>query len=398
MITPTLDDTGLVLPSFDDIRSYLEDQFRAIYGNDIYILPDSQDGQWIGLITKAIYDSNLALQSVFLSFRPDFAIGAGLSSLVQINGLTRKATTRSVVSGYAVGTPGTIIINGRIKDRGLFFWDFDLYSVTIGNDGHSPSITCTCTTDGDNVAITGDTILWSNITGEQINGWTGFTIVSQTVGPTIESDADLRSRQLQASQLPSVCINDAILSAVSNTIGVTKCKIYENDTALGNTLGIPAHSLAVVVDGGNTQNSNWLTSVANAILLRKAPGVQTFGLSTVQLSADYEQIINVNFSIVSYVPIYVAISITPRPTFYGTTLPKIQQAVVDFITSLEIGDFIYPSQIEASASLLDYKEGRTFYITKVEVGTTTPLEGTSTLPLAFNEKATCQITNVTFWF
>jgi len=396
MITPYIDDTGIVIPSFDDIRSYLEGQFRAIYGNDVYILPDSQDGQWIGVLTQAIYDSNLALQSVFLSFRPDYASGAGLSSLVQINGLNRKSVQYSVISGYALGTPGTVINGGQIKGSGSLIWAIDGGPITIGNDGRSPSITCTCTTSGDNVAIPGPAITLTLASGDPIPaGWSGFIITAQvSVGPTTESDGDLRQRQIQSSQLPSVCVNDAILSAVNNVIGVKSCKIYENDTASTNALGIPSHSIAIVVDGGGI---GWLTNVAKAILLKKPPGVQTYGNSTVQVSADYEQIINVNFSTVDYTPVYIAISLTPRPTFYGTTFSKIQQAVVDFIATLGVGEYVYPSQIEAAASLLDFKEGRTFYITNVQLGLNSNPEGVDAIPMAFYQKATCLLSSVTFW-
>ena len=49
--------------------------------------------------------------------------------------------------------------------------------------------------------------------------------------------------------------------------GVRHCKIYENDTNVTDGNGLPAHSIAPIVDGGTDAD------VAMAIYLEKNPGV-----------------------------------------------------------------------------------------------------------------------------
>ena len=59
------------------------------YGSDAVLTPDSQDGQLLAVFAQAIYDNGQALIAIYNSFSPATAQGAGLSSLVKINGLAR---------------------------------------------------------------------------------------------------------------------------------------------------------------------------------------------------------------------------------------------------------------------------------------------------------------------
>ena len=64
----------------------------------------------------------------------------------------------------------------------------------------------------------------------------------------------------------------ASLSAgVGNVEGVSRFFVYENDTDSTDANGIPAHSIAAVVAGGDAQE------IGEQIALRKSPGIQTFG-------------------------------------------------------------------------------------------------------------------------
>ena len=52
MATPvvTIDATGAHRPSLATILTWFEDQFRAIYGQDVSLDSSTQDGQWLGLL------------------------------------------------------------------------------------------------------------------------------------------------------------------------------------------------------------------------------------------------------------------------------------------------------------------------------------------------------------
>jgi hypothetical protein len=54
----TIDENGISAPSYADILASLQASFQSIYGSDIYIEADSQDGQWLATIAQIINDGN----------------------------------------------------------------------------------------------------------------------------------------------------------------------------------------------------------------------------------------------------------------------------------------------------------------------------------------------------
>ena len=96
-ITCTIDAAGITAPALSDIRAYFVSKYREIYGEDVYLEPDSQDGQLLDLFAVAVHDANSMAVSVFNSFSPSSAQGEGLSRVVKINGIARQSSTYSTV-------------------------------------------------------------------------------------------------------------------------------------------------------------------------------------------------------------------------------------------------------------------------------------------------------------
>ena len=94
-LAPTVSAAGISTVSFYDIQQSLIASAKQIFGNDVYLGNDSQDGQLIGVFSQAINDCNQIAAAVFNSFSPTYSQGAQLSSLVGINGLQRIRTNIS---------------------------------------------------------------------------------------------------------------------------------------------------------------------------------------------------------------------------------------------------------------------------------------------------------------
>ena len=86
-LTPYIDDTGLHVPEYADIKATLESAWRGIYGADIYLEPVSQDGQLIAVFALALLDTYQAMEQVYQGFSPSTASGETLSRVVKINGI-----------------------------------------------------------------------------------------------------------------------------------------------------------------------------------------------------------------------------------------------------------------------------------------------------------------------
>ena len=96
-----------------------------------------------------------------------------------------------------------------------------------------------------------------------------------------EDDATVRAKIAGTMTSRGAGSLDAIQAAVSLCLWVRSCKVYENCTDSTDANGIPAHSIAAVIYGGNAP------AVAQAIYDHKAPGIGTYGSS-------YEDVVDGN--------------------------------------------------------------------------------------------------------
>jgi len=381
-LAPTVDSAGIHIPSYSDIYQSLLADFRAIYGSDIYVEPDSQDGQWIAILAAAFNNSNQAMVAVFQSFSPTYAQGAGLSSVVKINGIARGIATKSTAVGTVTGVAGTIITTGAVQDESGNLWDLPA-SVTIPLSG-AISVTVTARDAGNLVAGVG---IIAKIATPQL-GWQSFSNTSAAIaGAPVEEDATLRGRQTISTSLPALTVLDAILAAVANVPGVTRYTAVENDTATTDSNGIPAHSISIVVLGGT------VLEVATAIG-RKAPGIQTYGTTSQQIVDVYGLPTTINFFLLSQTNVYFAITIKALTGYVSTTGTALIAALVDFVNSLAIGEDVYQSQAQAAASLINLEVGQTFYIVSLFLGTSPAPGGTANIAIPFNAAAVCATPNI----
>lgn len=382
-LAPTVDATGISAPSYSDVYQSLVATFQSIYGSGIYIAPDSQDGQWLAAIAKAIHDSNQAAIAVFQAFSPTYSQGAGLSSLVKLNGIQRLVPTKSTATGEVVGVAGTIITNGVVQDENNNLWDMPT-SVTVPIGG-AVTVTVTAQEDGAVIAPSGSI---NKIYNPQL-GWQSFTSTADAVaGSPVESDAELRTRQTMSAALPALGIVDAIYAAISNATGVTRTFVYENDTSAADANGIPAHSICAVVQGGTVED------VGAAIGSRKPPGIQTYGTTSVVIHDSIGLPTTINFFQLALTQIYFAITIKALAGYVSTTGDALIAALVDFVNSLDIGEDIYTAQVQAAASLIGSSLGQTFYITDFKLGTAPAPAGTANISIAFNAAAVSSSANV----
>lgn len=344
-LSVVIDANGATAPTFPEILGVpggttgLIPAFEAIYGSDTYLGTDSQDYEFLSLLASKINDSNQAVVAAYNSFPPTFAQGAGLSAMVKINGIRRQAPTQSTAEVHLVGQEGTAVVNGAVRDSSGNMWDLPAL-VTIGVGG--VDATATARELGAIRAAAGAL----NVIATPTRGWQSVTNAADAIpGAPVETDAALRRRQALSVASPAEAIVESIASAVANVDGVTRSRVYENDTAVTDSDGIPGHSIAVVTGGGDGDD------IAEAIFLRKPPGIQTFG-STSRVVTDSRGIpLTINFSVLDLVPMTVEVDIDAFSGYVATTGALIQQAVALFLNELDIGEDSYLFDLVAPASL-----------------------------------------------
>ena len=303
----------------------LQDQYRNIYGADTYLEADSQDGQLLAVFAMAIHDANTAAVQVYNAFSPATASGAALSSNVKINGLARGVATRSSVDLRIVGQGGTTIAGGVALDGDRVQWELPA-SVTIPPAGEI-TVTALCRQVGAVAAPGSITRI-----GTPTLGWQSVTNpAAATPGAPVESDAALRVRQAVSVALPSRTVLEGTVGAVASVPGVLRHVAYENDTAVADANGLPPHSIALVVDGGDAG------LIASAIAAKKTPGTGTHGSTTVVVTDIYGIAHPIRFFRPVRVPVSAEIQMRALAGYTTATGQAVQRAVADYINGVAIG-------------------------------------------------------------
>lgn len=329
---PYVDDSGLHLPTYNDILEDMINSMKEIYGSDIYLENDSADYQLLSAFALKVADTYQAVQYAYNSRSPATAIGAALDSVVKLNGICRKPAGYSTCELTITGTPFTEIKNGSVKDITGNIWNLP-ESVVIGSDGTIKS-TATCSVAGAVTALPGDitqintpTFGWKTVNNE----------VSAVAGNAIETDGELRQRQTISVSNPSQTMLAGTLGALRALKNVARVSVYENDTNISsidptnNPFGLPPHSITCVVEGGDDGD------IAESILYHKGIGCYTNGTTTVQVKDQNEYINTIRFYRPNYIPIFVHIKIKEYTGYISSLSSSVKSAIYDYIKGLEIG-------------------------------------------------------------
>lgn len=328
---PYIDETGLHIPTFTDIRDDMISGAKTIFGDDIYLENDSADYQLISIFAAKTYDTLQACAMAYNSRSPVTAIGTGLDAVVKINGIKRKAGTNSTCDVVITGVPYTQIINGSVADQSGVIWNLLPQSVVIPASG-TVTVTATCTQTGPVAAAANELTKINTPT----YGWTSVTNPNQaSTGVDTETDAQLRVRQSLSVALPSQTMLEGTKAGIASIESVKRLAVYENDTnsasvSTANPYGLPAHSITCVVEGGDAAD------VATQILYHKGIGCYTNGnvTETVVDSGGYSN--TIRFYRPTYKNLDITVTLIPYTGYVATMATEVQEAIFNYISGMEI--------------------------------------------------------------
>lgn len=383
---PYIDETGMHIPTYSDIRDDLISSMKEIFGNDIYIDEDSQDYQQISIFAKKIFDTNALALLTYNNRTVNTAIGVGLDNICALVGIVRKPATYSTVQVTLTGTPSTVIKNGQVSDQDdTHIWNLP-EEVTIPDNGII-TVEAVCNEAGD-ITVAPNTITkivtpvfgWLSV----VNNFTG------SGGTNQESDAELRSRYALATSAPSETVFESIIASVSAVSGVKRIKAYENDTGTANELGHPPNSITLVVEGGDD------TDVATEIYFKKTPGCYTNGTTTVPIVSLSGNTTNISFYRPTYKTVYVKVSLKKLSSYNDEYANDIKKAIVDYINNLEIAETVYRSVLWSIATgQMKSIQSPSFSVLNVQTSTDGVSYTDSDVSVLFNEASQIDLDKVT---
>lgn len=378
-------ENGIQAPSYAEILEYFQSQARNIFGQDVNIDADTQDGQLIAIFALALSDVNAQAIATYNQFNPNTAVGVGLDSAVKTNGITRHTATNSTVDLVLIGQAGTVITNGVATDDNENRWLLP-EQVVIPVSGE---ITVTATAE-EVGAIEASPNTITQI-GTPTLGWQSVNNPTQaTVGVAVETDAELRQRQSRSTELPSVSLWEGIIGSLLNLPGVIRVSGVKNDEDDPSPEGVPGHTIAMIVDGGEVDE------IGETIFLKKGEGVGTYGSVQTTYIDTYGFPNVIKFSRPTIVNAYVTLTITPSTTYISTVADEIKQRIADYINGLSIGESVNIARVLSSA-VKDCTTGvdDRFDVTAITMGEASGSQTAASIPIEWNEAASCDVDNIT---
>lgn len=388
-----IDSTGVIVPDTSTTLLTVQGEFRAVFGADMPVTPDTPQGVLITgetVARDAVIRNNAAVAN---QINPNLAGGVFLDALCALTGLKRAAATRSVVTANLTGQPGTIIPEGvqaRTGEGDLF----ESLATVVLNGSGSASVEFRAIEYGPVAAAIG--ALNQIVSG--VLGWETITNpAAATLGQDEQSDASLRQLRADTLALQGVALPEAITSAVYNVSGVRSLAFLEN---VANTtqsiegISLVAHSIFVCVDGGSDEE------VAEAILANKSLGCNFNGNTTVQVVEPVTgQEYDVTFERPEEIDVLVRVTVSLEGTLIdpNTAIPAAVVAYADgeipgekgFVVGGDVSPFELGSAVNTAYP--------TVYVKKVEVAVDdmSPVYSTDDIPIAKDQVARTQTSAIT---
>lgn len=360
--------------------------------------PSSPDGLKLASDAEIFTNLDEAAQVAYNSKDPNRARGTELDIIASLTGTFRDLGSPSTVTLQFTGTDGTVIPQGQLFESTVDGTQWAT-SADVTITGGIATVNATATVNG---AISADigtiTRIVTSIGG--LASVTNTTVAS--LGRDKESNPDLRLRRAKSVSRPGNNQVDSMLGEILATEGVTQAVIFENDTDVTDSNGLPPHSIAPIVDGGTDD------AVALSIYLKKNPGCALHAAGTqVQVnvtSPKYPQNSKlITFSRPVYVDMAVVVGITDDGTLPTNVGDLIAQAIVDYsqgrlvaaecgfnVLGFAIGEDVPVSRINTPINQVIGQYGNS-YVTSLTVNG----NSSGLINIAFNELSRWTVANVT---
>ena len=242
-----IDANGFKAESFTEILTRLSNGLKNIYGQDINLDQDTQDGQQLGIQANIISDfQDLALY-IYNSMDPDLADGANFDKLLKLLARTRLPSSRSTVDiEMVLNKTVSIPASYTIKDLNNQNW-------IIGTAQ---------TLDAGTHLVSFYSEDWGNITAEPNTINEQVTILTEVVsinnpesaisGRDEESIVQVRERRNKILEINASSTIGSIIGKILDLNGVIDAVPYENMTKVYDPVrDIQPNSYWIVVKGGD---------------------------------------------------------------------------------------------------------------------------------------------------
>lgn len=345
-----LNQGGLHVASFVQIRNAIIERYKAVYGQDIDLSTGNADGIFVNDLALMVNNIVQTMSGLYSNLDVNSASGIYLDHLCALSNVIRKPATRSSASLIITNLSDsqlTLEQNTEFVDKAGTDWTYKGEDLVMeGNESYNIVVEC-----NEIGPIKGNA------------GWITKAVDSNLAisveqnepiiaGTNIESDAELRLRRSQSTGQAGVTVLESLTGALLSLSGIRDVKIYNNNTnssqiSKDNT-SIPAHNVYIILRQYENINIDD-TVIGNLIYEKMTPGISTTRSSVNTENKSYTHVSeNNNYQInLLNQTIYwrlssgkhdkITITITPFQNFNETICESVGNAIIDYMNSLKIG-------------------------------------------------------------
>lgn len=300
---------GLVTQELAEIREQLTNDFISIYGDDINLDSSTADAQWLNILAQQKIDVIDLFKQMYNNLDVDRVVGIPQQILYKLNGLTIKTYGYSYVY-INVNVGQSVTLDGL--DENIESIDGIGYTVRDGVGNRwiltnsvdlAPGVHTLNFRAADIGAVTAAAntinIMETVVTGVQSVNNPGANYITGNSG---ETTSEFRLRRNRSVALPSQGYDEAIEAQILQLDNVVDCKVYDNRSDSVEN-GIPAHSVWVIVEGGNAQD------IGKVIYYNVPPGIGMYGNESIAVQKANGNNIIVNYGNAQAEPLQIMATI-----------------------------------------------------------------------------------------
>jgi len=365
------------------------DELAEKQASDIGPLWNARGPSLIGLVNTSIATQLGAAWEALAAIHKQFdrrdAEGEALDSVGALTGTLRRPHRRTVVTAQCLMVPGTSVVAGQmvahvVGDTNRRFQNSAAFTVPgSGSTGTVIDVQFESVEFGP-IACPAT---YLTLRDTAVTGWLSINNAADgELGDGVESDEAYKIRQESELAAGGSATQPALIAALSDVDGVSTLAVLVNDTD-STADAIPAHSMEVVISGGDDQQ------IAEVLFAEKAPGDGTVGSTTMAVTAPDGLDFAVSFSRPQLVNIYLSVTVVATSEFPGASALKTLLAEWGNAAHAP-GNDVVPSRVGAKC----FELPGVFNVTSARAGTSALGVSTSVVSLGVRQRASFDVSRI----
>jgi len=383
---------GVIVPDTATILSEVEQEYKAIFGDDLIVTPDTPQGMMIAAEVQSRINIVTNIANFCNQINPNIAEGVWLDAIWNLTGGQRVPSSQSVCYGVELtGQANAVIPENSVATMSTTGQTWTLQTTVQLSSSGTGTGTFFCAEAGSIECQAGDLDTPSGVLG-----WETVTNpTSAVVGTDEESDEVSRTRRVNTLARQAYGTAEAITSRLYSIGSVDSVSFRENVTNATQVIDgitLVAHSIWACVDGGSDEE------VAQALLDSKSSGSNYNGAVTVNVVDQYSgQTYPVKFDRPTSVPIMVRVTmkagqgIADPTTSVKDSIMRYAEGLLLSETGFTLGTDVSAFELASAVNIANPSN----FVTLVEVA---PLSGspvwTTLIAIGIKQKATLDESNI----